>query len=157
MHWPLNLYYCSNRMSRIQIRSVALCPRYVRLFLLPDLAAPLFIFLSFSHLFLLRPSSPTDSASHQSQQCLLSMKYLVWEGLCAHIADFISPWNNRWYVCPCCLCACALTASDAGRWCRKSWSVWEERCSGFRDWGEDITSSHLTVHQGDLTRLSTRK
>lgn len=101
MHWPLNLYYCCNRMSRI--RSFALCLQYIYLFLFLDLSPSLFIF-SYYSLFFSLLSFLSDSASHQSQQCLLSMKYLVWGGLCAHIADFISPWNNRWYVCPCGVC-----------------------------------------------------
>lgn len=80
-------------------RSFLIC---VSLFLFLNLSPSSII--SFPHCFSLSPSlSLTVSASHQSQLCLLSMKYLVQEGLCAQIANFISPWNNRWYVCVVCL------------------------------------------------------
>lgn len=85
-----------------------------------SLLLPFFLSPSLTHHF---PSftlclSATASASHQSQQCLLSMKYLVQEGLCGQIADFISPWNNRWYMCLLWVCL------DWFRWQRCRGSMW---------------------------------
>lgn len=63
---------------------------------------------------LFHPSSLTAAASHQSQQCLLSIKYLLGEGRRTHTADLDSPWM--------CVCVCAsyvfvVTELNAGPWC----------------------------------------
>lgn len=63
-------------------RSVVVLRVLYRFFCSMTLPLPLHLPLFFILFFLFHPSALTDSASHQSRQCLLSIKYLVRVGRC---------------------------------------------------------------------------